>query len=50
MFVFLVVATPLSTLHEVDIKVPEKYKDFSDVFDKVKVNTLLEHGAEIVLK
>ena len=36
MFVFPIVATPLSTLHE-------KYKEYLDVFDKVKASTLPKH-------
>ena len=43
MFVFAIVATPSSTSREADIHLPEKYKEFSDVFDKVKANTLPEH-------
>ena len=43
MFVFAIVATPSSTLQEGDIKLPDRYKEFSDVFDKVKANTLPEH-------
>ena len=43
MFVFAIVVTPSSTSREDDITLPEKYKEFSDVFDKVKANTLPEH-------
>ena len=33
----------ISRQREADIHLPEKYKEFSDVFDKVKANTLSEH-------
>ena len=36
-------STLSSTSREADIQLPEKYKEFSDVFDKVKANTLPEH-------
>ena len=43
MFVFAIIAAPSSTSREADIKLLKKYKEFSDVFDKMKANTLPEH-------
>jgi transposase InsO family protein len=43
MFVFAVIATPSSTSQELGIQLPEKYAEFSDVFDKVKATKLPQH-------
>ena len=43
MFVFAIVTTPSPSLHEPDNQLPKKYNEISDVFDKVKANTLPEH-------
>ena len=33
MFVFAMLANPSSNLQKPDIQLPEKYKEFSDIFD-----------------
>ena len=43
MFLFGVLVTPSSTSQESKTQLPKKYIEFSDVFDKVKANTLPEH-------
>ena len=43
MFVFAVVASPSTSPHKSEDLLPPKYRDFADVFDKLKANTLPEH-------
>jgi hypothetical protein len=43
MFVFVILATPLSTSQEFGIKLLEKYVKFFDMFDTMKANRLLEY-------
>ena len=43
MFVFAVLVTPSSSSQELGAQLPNKYVEFSDVFDKVKANKLPAH-------
>ena len=43
MFVFAVLVTPSSSSQELGVQLPQKYVEFSDVFDKVKTNKLPAH-------
>ena len=43
MLLFAVVINPISNAQDFDVHLPSKYREFSDVFDKVKANTLPDH-------